>query len=217
MTPELDGTGTGRRPDSTTTRTDAPHVLVVEDEADLAEMYVEWLRDEYDVALAETGAEALDRVDGTVDVVLLDRRLPDVCGRAVLEDIRDRELGCQVVVVSAIDPGVDALELGFDGYLTKPTAEADLRAAIERSLTRLAYESKYREFLGLATKLATIEANMDVDELESCPEYAELGDRFDEMVEELGELPADDEEYRDLYRTKLHTLLDSTHAAAVDD
>jgi len=53
-----------------------PSVLVVEDEPDIAALYAGFLEERYDVDLAETAAEAIDRVDGAVDVVLLDRRLP---------------------------------------------------------------------------------------------------------------------------------------------
>jgi len=52
-----------------------PSVLVVEDEPDIAALYAGF-EERYDVDLAETAAEAIDRVDGAVDVVLLDRRLP---------------------------------------------------------------------------------------------------------------------------------------------
>lgn len=198
------------------TQTDTPVVLLVEDEADVADMYREWLQHEYDVVVARSGSEALDRIDETVDVVLLDRMLPDTSGRNVLEEVRDRDLPCQVVVVSAIDPGVDVLDVGFDDYLTKPMSRADLTSAVERSITRMTYARRYQEFISLATKLATLEANMDVDELEACSEYDELRGRFAEMAEEMGTLPVDDEEYRDLYRTKLHVLLDNTCAANTD-
>lgn len=200
--------------DSTMPGTETPVVLLVEDETDYVEMYSEWLGQEYDVIVARSGREAIERITDAIDVVILDRRLPDTSGLTVLEEIRDRDLTCQVVVVSAVDPGVDVLDAGFDDYLTKPTTEADLTAAVERSITRMTYARKHREFHALATKLATIEANMEVPELEACAEYIELRARFSEMVEALGTMAVDDEEYRDLYDTKLHVLLDSTRSTS---
>lgn len=210
------GTERSAENDSTMLPQNTPVVLVVEDEPDYADMYREWLEQEYEVIAARSGTVALDRIDETVDVVLLDRKLPDMRGRAVLEEIRDRELPCQVVVVSAIDPDADVLDLGFDDYLTKPATEADLTAAVERSLTRMTYARRYQEFMALATKLATLEANMDVDELEACSEYTERRQRFAEMAEELGQLSVGDDEYRELYQTKLDVLLDSTHASTLN-
>lgn len=213
-TDETAQTDSATRPETdSATRPETPAVLVVEDDADLAEMYREWLRDDYGVEVARRGDEALAQVDEAVDVVLLDRVLPDISGRAVLAEIRRRDLPCQVVVVSAIDPGVDALDLGFDDYLTKPTSRSDLTAAVERSLTRRTLAAKYREFDAVATKLATLEANMDVEELEASAAYAELRARFVEAAEELGAVAVDDEEYRDLYRTKLHVLLERSVTA----
>lgn len=196
------------------TTANAPTVLVVEDEPDVADMYSEWLRDSFAVEIVHTGDEALDRVDGSVDVVLLDRRLPDTSGRTVLEEIRNRDLPCQVVVVSAVDPGVDVLDAGFDDYITKPTSEADLTAAVERSITRMTYTTTCQEFMALAGKLATLEANMDVEELEACQAYTERRARFAEMADELGAISVGDEEYRDLYQTKLTVLLENTRAPA---
>lgn len=212
MTGHPDRATSDRTPesDSTIPRSNTPVVLVVEDEANVASMFRRWLQVDYDVAVAHSGTEALDRIDDTVDVVLLDRVLPDTSGRTVLEKIRIRDISCQIVVVSAIEPGVDVLDVGFDDYLTKPTTRGELVTAVERSLTRMRYATKYREFHVLATKLATLESNMDVAELEACSEYTEQRTRFTEIAEELGMLTVDDEEYRDLYQTKLQVLLDST-------
>lgn len=212
MTGHPYGTPDDRPEDATTAGTDDPVVLLVEDDADVADMYREWLRGDYDLLVAGNGHDALDRIDERVDVVLLDRGLPDMAGLDVLQRIRDRGLACQVVVVSVMEPGVDVLDAGFDDYLTKPTTEADLTAAVERCLTRRTYSERYREFDGLATKLATLEANMDVEDLESSPEYTELRERFAEMADDLGELSVDDEEYWDLYHTKLQVLFEATQA-----
>ncbi|MFB6270737.1 MAG: response regulator [Halobacterium sp.] len=89
-------------------------VLVVEDETPLAALYERWLSDAYRVRVANTGGDALDRFDGAVDVVLLDRRLPDRPGSEVLERIRGHDSDCQVAMVTAVEPDEDVLEMGFD-------------------------------------------------------------------------------------------------------
>ena len=80
-------------------------VVVVEDEPDLADLYTAWLDDDYDVHAAYGGEEALELIDdlGAVDVVLLDRRMPEVSGDEVLSALRDRGLA----VTHAAPPGLD--------------------------------------------------------------------------------------------------------------
>jgi len=67
-----------------------PVVLIAEDEQTIAEGYELWLSDQYEVRLTADGQEALDAVDDTVDVVLLDRMMPELsgnryCGRSASE------------------------------------------------------------------------------------------------------------------------------------
>lgn len=50
-------------------------VLVVEDERNLADFYAEWLRKADRMKTAYHGEEALELLDETIDVVLLDRRM----------------------------------------------------------------------------------------------------------------------------------------------
>ncbi len=68
-------------------------VLVVEDEKLVAEMYHEWLSNAgHSVRVARSGRDALDEVDGDVDVVLLDRRMPYVTGDEALSVLRSDDI-----------------------------------------------------------------------------------------------------------------------------
>ncbi len=60
--------------------TDRPSVLIAEDEPDLANLYTSRLEERYDVRTAYDGTEALEAIDGDIDVVLLDRRMPGLSG-----------------------------------------------------------------------------------------------------------------------------------------
>ena len=101
-------------------------VLVVEDKEELAETFAAWLEPDHEVRLALTGHEALDLADETVDVVLLDRRLPDIDGREVLDRLRADGLDCRVCMVTAVQPDFDILDMGFDDYAVKPVFQDDL-------------------------------------------------------------------------------------------
>lgn len=68
-----------------------PRVLVVDDDVSICALYVEILRAEgYDVATAGSRAAALveiDRLDGSVDVLVLDIALPDADGAELAHEI----------------------------------------------------------------------------------------------------------------------------------
>lgn len=72
--------------------TEPATVLVVDDEPDVADAYAAQLDDQYIVSTAYGGDEALERIDVSVDIVLLDRRMPSTSGDEVLERIRNRDL-----------------------------------------------------------------------------------------------------------------------------
>lgn len=139
-----------------------PHILVVEDERALADLFTEWLTDAYCVDIAYDGEQALELLDESVEVVLLDRRLPDRSGDAVLAEIRERGIDCRVVMVSAVTPDFDVLDMGFDSYLTKPVSEDDLNEVVEQMLARTRYEDQLQEYFALVSKRVTLQATADV-------------------------------------------------------
>ena len=136
----------------------ATRVLVVEDDPELRALYADYLRDRYAVTTAATGEAALERVGDDVDVVLLDRRLPGLNGSGVLEEIRERSAGCAVAVVTAVEPGLDILDMGFDDYVQKPVSRHDLIGLVERMVRCRAYDDAVRRYFATATKVALIEA-----------------------------------------------------------
>lgn len=160
-------------------------VLIVEDERDLADLYAAWLADTYSVRTAYGGEEALERMDDTVDVVLLDRQMPDLSGKVVLREIRERGYECRVAMVTAIDPDLDIIEMGFDDYLTKPVSEDDLHAVVDRLLTLVAYDDHFQEYYAVASKKATLDAQHGEDYLNDSDEYAALEARLADLEEQL--------------------------------
>jgi len=111
---------------------ETPTVLVVDDDRPIADGFTAHLSPEFEVRTAYTGEQALDRLDDSVDVVLLDRGLPDTSGDAVLETIRASDLDCRVAMVSGEEPSPD---LDCDVYLTKPLSEI---AILSDTVTELA-------------------------------------------------------------------------------
>jgi len=179
---------------SGTSHIDEATVLVVDDERDIADLYSAWLEESYAVRTAYGAREALDQADEAVDVVLLDRQMPEMTGDEVLEEVRDRELDCRVVMVTAVDPDFDIVDMPFDDYLTKPVMLEELRDAVERMRTREDYDEKMQDFFALSAKKATLEAQKDPVELRNNEEYEQLDREVerlrreaDDTVAEIGE------------------------------
>src|SRR4051795_5946376 len=115
-------------------------VLVVEDERNLLRALGINLRARhYDVALAATGAEALDSAaQQPPDVVVLDLGLPDMDGRAIIEGLRGWTR-VPIIVLSARtnqSDKVEALDAGADDYVTKPFGMDELLARLRAAVRR---------------------------------------------------------------------------------
>jgi len=164
----------------------SPVVLVVDDNRAIANTYTAFLSDEYDVRTAYDGKEALDELDETVDVVLLDRRMPEVSGDAVLEEIESRQLDCRVVMLTAVDPDFDIIDMGFDEYLVKPIEREELNEVVEEMLERATYDDDFRRFLALVSKKATLETEKSSAELEASDEYAQIKRRLADRRDQVG-------------------------------
>jgi two-component system response regulator MtrA len=126
-------------------------VLVVDDDASLAEMLSIVLRQEgFDAATVHRGDQALDAFRRyRPDVVLLDLMLPGVDGIEVCQQIR-RESGVPIVMLTAkgeVGDVVRGLESGADDYVVKPFKPKELLARIR---------ARVRRFDSLGTEPLTI-------------------------------------------------------------
>ena len=112
-------------------------VLVADDNEDSRELVREGLRGQVSAIIeAADGREALEKIRETrPDLVLLDIQMPEIDGYGVLREIRrDPALrNLRVVALTAFAMEGDreqALDAGFDDYLTKPVTVATLKAQI---------------------------------------------------------------------------------------
>ncbi|WP_049930577.1 response regulator transcription factor [Halosimplex carlsbadense] len=156
-------------------------VLVVDDDEAVADVYASQLSESYDVSTAYDGESALEQVTADVDVVLLDRRMHGLSGREVLERIRGRDIDCGVVMVTAVDPGFDIVDMGFDDYLLKPVEGAQLQSVVAEAVNRLDKRAVVREYHALSAKVATLRVEKNPAELESSEEYQRLRARLEDL------------------------------------
>ena len=183
-----------------------PLVLVVEDEADLADLYAAWLGDEYRVRTAYGGHEALetlDELDNEVDAILLDRRMPGLSGDEVLSAVREREIDCRVAMVTAVEPDFDILAMGFDDYLVKPVSSDTLRDTVVSLLQRSEYDAGVQDLFSLTSKKAMLEAEKSPSELADNEEYQELTAQIEALrtdVDQSLEAVTEDDDFEGLFR-----------------
>lgn len=119
-------------------------LLLVDDDIELVELLTELLRLEgFQVEIAHNGQQALDKLDSSYDLVLLDIMMPVLNGVETLKQLRQR-FDIPVMMLTARGNEIDrvlGLELGADDYLPKPFNDRELVARIKAILRRTASNS----------------------------------------------------------------------------
>ena len=89
----------------------------------------------YQVATAHSGDEAIRRLEAqSVDVIVLDLKMPGMDGLSTLKEIQKLGLFTQTLILTghgSIDTALEAIKLGAYDYLTKPCEIDELQAKIE--------------------------------------------------------------------------------------
>ncbi len=117
----------------------AANVLVVDDEAPIRELFGYWLEGAgYKCHSASSAQEALVIARSeTIDVALLDLRMPGESGIWLARRLRDRCQDLALVMVTgaqSFDAAVEGMRLGILDYLLKPFGRDDLLRAVERAV-----------------------------------------------------------------------------------
>ncbi len=151
----------------------AAKILLVEDDRVQAKVTMEYLQKRgHDVVWAENGKSAI-KIAKTqpIDLVLLDRVLPDIDGNAVCRFLRldENTKGVPIIfltVKGAIEERVTGLEAGADDYLPKPYDEVELNARIYACLRTKALQDELKQMnLQLKKALAKVEVLARTDSL----------------------------------------------------
>jgi two-component system, OmpR family, response regulator MprA len=158
-------------------------VLVVEDDAEIADVLRRSLRQEgYEVKTSADGVEALDVATGFVpDLVVLDLGLPRLDGVEVCRRLR-AEGDVPILMLTAraeTEDRVSGLDSGADDYLVKPFERQELLARIRALLRR-------RPPRGAASlEVADLALNPDTREVRRGERELELTNREFELLEYL--------------------------------
>lgn len=124
-------------------------ILVIDDERSIRNTLQEILEyEKYEVALAEDGLEALEKMDeGPYDVILSDVKMPKIDGIELIDKIREKDTDVAIVMISGhgtIDTAVEAIKKGAYDFISKPLDLNRLLITIRNAMdkTRLTTEAK---------------------------------------------------------------------------
>lgn len=195
-------------------------LLLVEDERELADGLADGLRREgYTVKVAYDGAAALAcTASSIVDLMILDRDLPQLSGDAVCRTLRAQGHPVRILMLTAagtLDDRVTGLDLGADDYLPKPFAYVELLARL-RALARRTTTGSGTILEAAGVRIDTIRraAERDGRPLRLTPkEFGVLETlvaarggwiNADQLLEEVWEQPS--ERGRSVVKAAIHTL-----------
>lgn len=140
-------------------------ILIVDDDIDTLRLVGMMLEGEgFDIIAANNGQRAIALARSEVpDLIILDIMMPDVDGYAVAAQLR-REISTRSIPIliftakSGIDDKSLGLDLGADGFITKPISTRELLSQVERMLSPTGDSEQVTEFQetgGLHAVLAT--------------------------------------------------------------
>ena len=120
---------------------DKPRVLVVDDEKDFIELFVNRFRKRnLDVSGVDSGYAALDFLaQSPVDVIVLDVRMPGIDCIETLKEIKKRHPAVEVIMLTghgSVESGLQGMSYGAYDYIMKPFAIDDLLERINKAFER---------------------------------------------------------------------------------
>lgn len=117
-----------------------PLILIADDEASVREALRLFLKEEYDLLLAEDGEKALELVQKQPpDLIIMDIGMPKLNGWGAMKEIRNQGHSMPIIVITGFPQSSDksALQkLGVKDYLVKPFSLFQLRELIRKEVTR---------------------------------------------------------------------------------
>lgn len=123
-------------------------ILIVDDEFGVRESFRLLFKDAFEIHQAASGREALQAfASRSIDIVLLDIRLPDTHGVALLRQIKEVDPEVDIVMVTAVDDqqtAIDAMKSGAHDFIQKPFAIETVRALVHRVAEKRGLSSEVR-------------------------------------------------------------------------
>ncbi|MEF8886209.1 MAG: response regulator [Haloarculaceae archaeon] len=160
-------------------------VLVADDDPGVRKRYSCWLEDQ-DLRLAADGREALERVDGAVDVACLDHEMGGPSGVGLAADLTARVGQVHVALVSSLPEDPDLADLPVDQHVRRPVTRADVREVLETCRARRRCLNALDEYFALTARLGAAEATGAGVDGDLRRRVAEKRAEVDEAVRDVG-------------------------------
>ena len=186
----------------TAANTDAPLVLVVDDEDGIRQALNRFLtRLGYRVVEAPNGAEALERIAAaTPQAMLCDIRMPNMTGVELVPKALAAEPDLSIVMLTAIDEprtAIECMKLGAYDYLIKPVDLDELELSLQGALRQRQLEVERRELeqwlaREVAVRTRALEERTDIiqevalDALAAAGDWSGLKAAAERLAGELG-------------------------------
>lgn len=155
-----------------------PTLLIADDNPQITSILKGYAEKEgYTTILAQDGFEALDKLNDSVDCVLLDVMMPKLDGFSVCREIRKSSM-VPIIMVTARGEDYEkimGLDIGADDYIVKPFSPAEVMARIKAILRRLEPQQEKNVFdikglhidlKGFKVRLNDLDVNLTKKEIE---------------------------------------------------
>jgi DNA-binding NtrC family response regulator len=121
---------------------DPPRILIIDDE-EIALTNLEHIlkKQDYAIVTADTGPKGLERVrSDQFDVVLTDLRMEKVDGLQILEESRQLNPSCEVIMITGyatVDSAITAIKMGAYHYISKPYRIEEVRKIVAEAVEKI--------------------------------------------------------------------------------
>lgn len=151
-------------------------IFIVDDEELIRNVVKEYCKIEgYEVIEATNGIEAINKIDKSIDLIIMDIMMPEMDGVTAYKIIKEK-YNTPTIMLSARGEEYDKLlgfGIGIDDYVTKPFSPKELMARIKAIMKRninnksnFSYENLLVDYLGHSVKIDNKQINLTPKEYE---------------------------------------------------
>jgi signal transduction histidine kinase/DNA-binding response OmpR family regulator len=134
-------------------QTTRPTLLVADDETDLLGVFEEFMKDDFDLELAQTGTDAIERIRARHhDVIVTDINMPGADGLTVLRVAKEVDPETEVVMLTgnaSTLTAIEALREGAYDYVLKPFDLYEMDQTIQKALERRTLRAENRRIVSV--------------------------------------------------------------------
>jgi response regulator RpfG family c-di-GMP phosphodiesterase len=133
------------------TKTNAPNILIVDDEIGPRESLRMILKPYYNVFAVESGYAAIQMAQHVnLDVITLDLKMPGISGIDTLKELRGIDQDVMVIIITGygtLQSAIEAIRYGVFDYIPKPFNVPEIMSIIDKAVQRRRLNVKIKGFL----------------------------------------------------------------------